>query len=112
MISKDDRSTGILVLFENLSDAEYSRRGIEARLRALGFGADAFIAKRSNFAGIAQALAARVIQIPKTEGEGNLVTLHLRGGRQLSKRARGRRAFEQSYIADKFTQAVNDVFRG
>jgi len=30
----------------------------EARLRALGFGAEAFIAKRSNFAGIAQALAA------------------------------------------------------
>jgi 16S rRNA (cytosine1402-N4)-methyltransferase len=30
----------------------------EARLRALGFGAEAFIAKRSNFAGIGQALAA------------------------------------------------------
>ena len=30
----------------------------EARLRSLGFGAEAFIAKRSNFAGIAQALAA------------------------------------------------------
>ena len=30
----------------------------EARLRALGFGAETFTAKRSNFAGIAQALAA------------------------------------------------------
>ncbi len=34
----------------------------EARLRALGFGTNAFIAKRSNFAGIAQALAGLQIQ--------------------------------------------------
>src|SRR5439155_18628147 len=33
----------------------------EARLRAMGFGPQSFIAKRSNFAGIAQALAAHGI---------------------------------------------------
>ena len=53
-----------------------------------------------------QALAARVTQIPKTDGEGNVVTLHLRDGRTLSKRARGKRAFEQSYIDDKFRQCA------
>jgi 16S rRNA (cytosine1402-N4)-methyltransferase len=34
----------------------------ESRLRALGFGTETFIAKRSNFAGIAQALASLQIQ--------------------------------------------------
>ena len=34
----------------------------EARLRDLGFGAETFIAKRSNFAGIAQALAAHGLE--------------------------------------------------
>ncbi len=33
----------------------------EARLRGLGFGAEAFLARRSNFAGIAQALAAHAL---------------------------------------------------
>jgi 2-methylcitrate dehydratase PrpD len=53
-----------------------------------------------------QALSARVVQIPKTAGEGNLVTLHLRDGRTLSARARGERAFDPEFIARKFTQCA------
>ena len=53
-----------------------------------------------------QALAARVVQIPKTAGEGNAVTLHLRDGRTLSARARGERAFDGEFIAHKFTQCA------
>ena len=51
-------------------------------------------------------LSARVRQIPKTAGEGNVVTLHLRSGKTLSARARGERAFEPDYIARKFTQCA------
>src|SRR5258708_15014825 len=47
-------------------------------------------------------LSERVAQIPKTAGEGNVVTLHLRDGRTLSARARGERAFEPDYIERKF----------
>jgi 2-methylcitrate dehydratase PrpD len=53
-----------------------------------------------------QALAARVVQIAKTAGEGNIVTLHLRGGRTLSARARGERAFEPDFIARKFARCA------
>jgi 2-methylcitrate dehydratase PrpD len=53
-----------------------------------------------------QALAARVVQIPKVEGDGNLVRLHLRGGKSLSARARGERAFEPDFIARKFAQCA------
>ena len=53
-----------------------------------------------------QALSARVVQIPKTEGEGNVVTLHLRDGRTLSARARGERAFDLDFIARKFAQCA------
>jgi 2-methylcitrate dehydratase PrpD len=53
-----------------------------------------------------QKLSARVVQIPRTAGEGNVVTLHLRGGRTLSARARGERAFEPEFIAGKFTQCA------
>ena len=52
-------------------------------------------------------LSARVRQIPKTAGEGNVVTLHLRSGKTLSARARGERAFEPDYIARKFTQCAS-----
>jgi 2-methylcitrate dehydratase PrpD len=53
-----------------------------------------------------QALSARVVQVPKTEGEGHVVILHLRGGRTLSARARGERAFEPDFIARKFAQCA------
>jgi 2-methylcitrate dehydratase PrpD len=53
-----------------------------------------------------RALSGRVVQIPKTAGEGNVVTLHLRDGRTLSARARGERAFAPDYIARKFTQCA------
>jgi 2-methylcitrate dehydratase PrpD len=53
-----------------------------------------------------QAISARVVQVPKTEGEGNVVTLHLRGGRALSARARGERAFEPDFIARKFAECA------
>jgi 2-methylcitrate dehydratase PrpD len=53
-----------------------------------------------------QALSVRVVQIPKSEGEGNVVTLHLRDGRTLSARARGERAFDQDFIARKFAQCA------
>ena len=53
-----------------------------------------------------QALASRVVQIPKTEGEGNVVTLRLHGGRTLMARARGERAFEPDFIARKFTRSA------
>ncbi len=52
-------------------------------------------------------LSERVVQIPKTEGEGNVVTLHLRGGKTLSARARGERAFEPDDIARKFKQCAS-----
>ena len=52
-------------------------------------------------------LSARVRQISKTAGEGNVVTLHLRSGKTLSARARGERAFEPDYIARKFTQCAS-----
>ncbi len=52
-------------------------------------------------------LSERVVQVPKTVGEGNVVTLHLRGGKRLSARARGERAFEPDYIAHKFTQCAS-----
>src|SRR5262249_61321209 len=44
--------------------------------------------------------------IPKTAGEGNVVTLHLRGGKTLSVRARGERAFEPDFIMHKFRQCA------
>jgi len=53
-----------------------------------------------------RALARRVVQIPKTAGEGNVVTLHLRGGTTLSARARGERAFEPDFIVRKFRQCA------
>lgn len=53
-----------------------------------------------------QALSGRVVQIPRTGGEGNVVTLHLRGGRTLSARSRGERAFEPDFIARKFTRCA------
>jgi len=53
-----------------------------------------------------RALARRVVQIPKTAGEGNVVTLHLRGGKTLSVRARGERAFEPDFIMHKFRQCA------
>jgi 2-methylcitrate dehydratase PrpD len=54
-------------------------------------------------------LSKRVVQIPKTAGEGNVVILHLRGGNTLSARARGERAFEQEFVERKFTQCVSAV---
>ena len=54
-----------------------------------------------------QKLSARVVQIPKTAGEGNVVTLFLRGGRTLSARARGERAFEPNLVARKFAQCAS-----
>jgi len=51
-------------------------------------------------------LSERVIQIPKTPGEGNEVRLRLRDGRVLSARARGERAFEPDFIARKFVQCA------
>jgi len=54
-----------------------------------------------------QKLAARVVQIPKTAGEGNMVTLRLRDGRTLSARARGERAFEPEFIARKFAECAS-----
>ena len=51
-------------------------------------------------------LSERIVQIPKTAGEGNVVTLHLRGGKTLSARAHGERAFEPDYIARKFTHCA------
>src|SRR5262249_18540205 len=56
-----------------------------------------------------RALARRVVQIPKTAGEGNVVTLHLRGGKTLSTRARGERAFEPDFIARKFKQCASSA---
>jgi 2-methylcitrate dehydratase PrpD len=53
-----------------------------------------------------QRLAHRVVQIGKTAGEGNVVILHLRGGKTLSARARGERAFEPEFIARKFGQCA------
>jgi 2-methylcitrate dehydratase PrpD len=53
-----------------------------------------------------QALAARVVQIRKTAGEGNVVRLHLRGGHTLSARSRGERAFQPDFIARKFAQCA------
>jgi 2-methylcitrate dehydratase PrpD len=52
-------------------------------------------------------LSERVLQIQKTAGEGNVVTLHLRGGRTLSARARGERAFDPDFIARKFLQCAS-----
>ena len=54
-----------------------------------------------------QALSGRVVQIPRTGGEGNVVTLFLRGGRTLSARARGERVFEPDFIARKFAQCAS-----
>lgn len=51
-------------------------------------------------------LSERVVQIPKTAGEGNVVTLHLRGGKTMSARARGERAFEPDFIVRKFVQCA------
>ena len=52
-------------------------------------------------------LSERVVQIPKTAGEGNVVTLHLRGGKTLSARARGEHAVEPDFIALKFKQCAS-----
>jgi hypothetical protein len=52
-----------------------------------------------------------VVQIPKTAGEGNVVTLHLRGGKTLSARARGERAFEPEFIARKFRQCASAALK-
>ena len=54
-----------------------------------------------------RALSERVVQIAKTAGEGNVVTLHLRGGRTLSARSRGERAFAPDFVARKFTQCAS-----
>jgi 16S rRNA (cytosine1402-N4)-methyltransferase len=40
----------------------------EARLRGLGFGADVFTARRSNFAGLPQALWAAVVSLSRMKG--------------------------------------------
>jgi 2-methylcitrate dehydratase PrpD len=56
-------------------------------------------------------LSEHVVQIPKTAGEGNVVTLHLRGGRTLSARARGERAFEPDYVLRKFLQCAGFALR-
>jgi hypothetical protein len=53
-----------------------------------------------------QALSGRVVQIPRTAREGNVVTLRLRDGRTLSARSRGERAFEPDFIARKFTRCA------
>ena len=54
-----------------------------------------------------QSLARRVRQIDKTPGEGNVVTLRLRDGRTLSARAKGERAFDDAYIAQKFVESAS-----
>jgi 2-methylcitrate dehydratase PrpD len=51
-------------------------------------------------------LSERVLQIPKTPGDGNEVRLRLRDGRVLSARARGERAFKPDDIARKFRQCA------
>jgi 2-methylcitrate dehydratase PrpD len=51
-------------------------------------------------------LSGRVLQIPKTPGDGNEVRLCLRDGRVLSARARGERAFAPDDIARKFRQCA------
>src|SRR5258708_35280078 len=51
-------------------------------------------------------LSERVLQIPKTPGDGNEVRLRLRDGRVLSARARGERAFAPDDIARKFRQCA------
>jgi 2-methylcitrate dehydratase PrpD len=54
-----------------------------------------------------QKLSRRVVQIPKSDGEGNVVTLHLRGGKTLTARARGERAFEPDFIRRKFQECAS-----
>ena len=49
-----------------------------------------------------QALSRKVKQIPKTEGEGNIVIVRLANADTISARARGSRAFEQDFIEAKF----------
>jgi 2-methylcitrate dehydratase PrpD len=56
-----------------------------------------------------QKLSRRVVQIPNSDGEGNVVTLHLRGGKSLSARARGERAFEPEFIRRKFQECASAV---
>jgi 2-methylcitrate dehydratase len=56
-------------------------------------------------------LSERVIQIPKTPGEGNEVRLRLRDGRVLSARARVERAFDPDYIARKFRQCASAALK-
>jgi 2-methylcitrate dehydratase PrpD len=52
-------------------------------------------------------LSERVVQIPKTAGEGNVVTLHLHDGKTLSARGRGEHAVEPDFIALKFRQCAS-----
>ena len=56
-------------------------------------------------------LSERVVQIPKTPGEGNEVRLRLRDGRVLSARARGERAFEPDDIIRKFKQCASAALK-
>jgi 2-methylcitrate dehydratase PrpD len=56
-----------------------------------------------------RSLSERVVQIPKTAGEGNVVTLRLRDGRTLSARARGERAFDPDFIVEKFRQCASSA---
>ncbi len=58
-----------------------------------------------------QALSKRVSQIPKSPGDGNVVTLRLRDGRTLSARARGERAFDAAYIETKFRDCASHVLK-
>jgi 2-methylcitrate dehydratase PrpD len=81
---------------------------IAASLVHGAFGPEQILPAAINDARV-QALSARVVQVPKTEGEGNVVTLHLRGGQKLSARARGERAFEPDFIARKFAQCAAAV---
>jgi 2-methylcitrate dehydratase PrpD len=53
----------------------------------------------------------KVVQIPKTSGEGNEVRIMLRGGRTLSARARGERAFEADFILKKFDQCASAALK-
>jgi 2-methylcitrate dehydratase PrpD len=57
-------------------------------------------------------LAQCVVQIPRTAGEGNVVILHLRGGKTLFARARGERAFEPDFIARKFRECASAALSG